>query len=229
MMKRVLYLGTDPTQFECSGHFEGHLIHFPVIKIVPKPLDDPFLKRAYDDLDEYTHCIFTSKNAVVVFAEHLKALQKDPKEIAKKEIIAIGAVTAAHLTIHGMPAQHVAAQEQQEGLIHLLNELDLDDAYLFLPRSSLARPLLTNYFLEREIRHQSCDLYDTHTQLFSEVPDLRQIDEIVFTSPSTVHAFLEIFKTLPSGKKLTAIGPITEQTLVLHSTQLSRRNGSKNF
>jgi uroporphyrinogen-III synthase len=40
-------------------------------------------------------------------------------------------------------------------------------------------------------------------------------DEIVFTSPSTVAAFKEIFGALPRGKKLVAIGPITEEALDL--------------
>ncbi len=209
-MRRILYLGTDPTQFERTGHFEGHLIHYPIIQIVPKSLDDPRLKSAYDDLNEYTHFIFTSKNAVQIFADHLQALHK---KISPQVIIAIGEVTAAHLALRGMPAHHTASQERQEGILDLLNTMDLEEAYLFLPRSSLARPLLTNYLAQREIRHQACDLYDTVPCKSEDAPDLKQIDEIVFTSPSTVHAFLEIYQKLPKDKKLTAIGPITEEVI----------------
>lgn len=209
-MRKILYLGTDPTQFERTGHFEGHLIHYPIIQIVPKSLDDPRLKSAYDDLDEYTHLILTSKNAVQIFADHLQALQK---KISSQVIIAIGEVTAAHLALRGMAPHCTASQERQEGIIDLLNTMDLEGAYLFLPRSSLARPLLTHYLVEREIRHQACDLYDTVPHKAEGAPDLKEIDEIVFTSPSTVHAFLEIYQNLPQDKKLTAIGPITEEAI----------------
>jgi len=91
--------------------------------------------------------------------------------------------------------------------------MDLENAYFFMPRSSSSRPIIVNFFQERQIRYQSCDLYDTVTQILEPRPDLDQIDEIVFTSPSTVRAFIEIFGTLPNGKRLIAIGPVTEEAL----------------
>lgn len=213
-MKTILYLGTDPTQFESQGRSDGHLIHYPVIKIVPRPLDEPELKQAFDDLDAYTHLIFTSKNAVKIFFSHLASLNKPIDTLKEKRIIAIGLVTAAHLSAQGCPATDISTEETQEGVVKLLNTMDLDDAYLFLPRSSLSRPILANFFKERELRYQACDLYDTVSHCIQPKPDLDQIDEIIFTSPSTVQAFLEIFGALPKGKKCLAIGPITEQTLL---------------
>lgn len=212
-MKTVLYLGTDPTQFAAQGHFDGHLIHYPVIQIVPKSPLQPELKLAYDDLHDYTHLIFTSKNAVQIFFQHLKELGLSGTILANKTVIAIGAVTAARLKAQGVATAHIAEQESQEGLVQLLNKLDIEDAYFFLPRSVLSRPVLARYFVEREIRFQACDLYDTKTLKASPVPDLKQIDEIVFTSPSTVKGFMEIFGALPHDKKLLAIGPITENAL----------------
>jgi uroporphyrinogen-III synthase len=212
-MKTILYLGTDPIQFESQGHRTGHLIHYPVIKIVPRTLEHPELKRAYDHLNDYTHLIFTSKNAVRVFFGHLAELKRPVGDLKAKTAIAIGEVTAAHLLIQGLQPQFIAQKETQEGIVQLLNKLNLDNAYFFMPRSSLARPILANFFKERQIRYQACDLYDTVAQILEPKPDLDQVEEIIFTSPSTVNAFLEIFGSLPRGKKLIAIGPITEQAL----------------
>lgn len=212
-MKTTLYLGTDPTQFEGRGRASGHLIHYPVIKIVPRPFDHPEIKHAYDDLKDYTHLLFTSKNAVKVFFGHLSLMKKNIEELKSKTVIAIGEVTSAHLAAFGLPASLVSKEETQEGVIKLLNGMDLDDAYFFMPRSSLSRPVLANFFSEREIRFQACDLYDTVSQVVEPRPDLSAIDEIVFTSPSTVKAFMEIFQELPKGKKCLAIGPVTEQAL----------------
>lgn len=212
-MKRVLYLGTDPTQFAAQGHFDGHLIHYPVIQIVPKSPFAPELMLAYDDLKEYTHLIFTSKNAVQIFFRHLSELNLSNAILTDKTLIAIGAVTAAHLKAQGTPASHIAQQESQEGLVQLLNQLDIEDSYFFLPRSALSRPVLIQYFIQREIRFQACDLYDTKTFKSAPAPELKEIDEIVFTSPSTVKGFIEIYGGLPQGKKLLAIGPITENAL----------------
>ena len=212
-MKTTLYLGTDPTQFESHGQSEGHLVHYPVIQIVPRDFNDRQIKRAYDDLDEYTHFIFTSKNAVKVFAGHLSQMNKLVSDLQEKTVIAIGEVTAAHLAARGLPPSLVCQEETQEGVIHVLNDLNLDDAYIFVPRSSLSRPVLVHYFKEREIRCQACDLYDTVPNRIEPKPDLSEVDEIVFTSPSTVTAFLEIFGALPIGKKCLAIGPVTESAL----------------
>jgi uroporphyrinogen-III synthase len=212
-MKTTLYLGTDPTTFESEGHASGHLIHYPVIKIVPRSLDHPEIKQVYAELKEFTHLIFTSKNAVKVFSEHLAELKESIKVLKAKTVIAIGTVTAAHLSIRGLAPQFVAKEETQEGVVKLLSPMLVEHAYFFMPRSSLARPVITNFFQERSIRFQACDLYDTVTQILEPKPDLERVDEIVFTSPSTVSAFLEIFGNLPKKKKLIAIGPVTEQAL----------------
>ncbi len=195
-MKTILYLGTDPTTFEAHGHTDGHLIHYPVIKIVPRSVDL--------ELEQFTHIIFTSKNAVKLLLQ---------KPLQHQTIIAIGKVTAAHLSMRGLKPQHVAEDETQEGVVELLKTLPLDNAYFFLPRSSLSRPIIVQFFEERQIRYYACDLYDTVAQCLEPKPDLEVVDEIVFTSPSTVEAFVNIFGALPKGKKLIAIGPVTEDVL----------------
>ena len=204
-MKTILYLGTDPHSYET----EGHLIHYPIIKIVPRPAHRI---RPYKELSAFTHIIFTSKNAVNVFFEHLADLNLS---LDQQQLIAIGTVTATHLTMRGYPPQHVAEQETQEGVIALLKQLDLKNAFFFLPRSSQARPLLVQFFEDHQIRYAAWDLYDTVSQKLEVQPDWDQIDEIVFTSPTTVRAFLENFKKFPEGKKLTPIGPVTENELLI--------------
>lgn len=208
-MKTTLYLGTDPSYFPA----EGHVIHFPVIDIVPKPIDDPDVKRALDDLSEYTHAIFTSKNTVKIFFSYLAQRKIDPKTLSHISWIAVGKITAHTLEKEGVVPSLVAGEETQEGLVKDLSLLDLDDAYVFFPRSSLSRPVLLDFLLQRGIRHQSCYLYDTKVAKVRHVPDMNLVDEIVFTSPSTVEAFCAIFGSIPHNKKLVVIGPVTEEAL----------------
>lgn len=190
---KVLYLGTDPSHFQT----DGVLMHYPVIKIVPRPFQE--IKLFFDDLPLYTHLIFTSKNAVEIFFNYGYLL---PPSLI---VIAVGKVTAQYVK-----ADFVAQDETQEGIIDILKQCDLKNAYIFYPRSSLSRPALVDFFKEHNIRYATCDLYDTLAQKLEPVPDLSEIDEIVFTSPSTVDAFLQIYGSLPQNKKLTTIGPITE-------------------
>lgn len=208
-MKTILYLGTDPSYFP----EEGHVIHYPIIRIVPRPSDDPELKRALDDLLDYTHLIFTSKNAVRIFFEHAKVRHEDLSFLKEKTFMTVGKVTADHLVKEGYVPAIIAKEETQEGLIEELACLDFDDAYVFFPRSSLSRPVLIDFLQHRAIRHQACDLYDTLSSAIDPRPDLNMIDEIVFTSPSTVEAFYSLFGFIPKEKKLVVSGPITEEAL----------------
>ncbi len=216
-MKTVLYLGTDPSQY-LSKLARFTIIHYPVIKIVPRPIDHPKIIEAFSDIDDYSHLIFTSKNAAAVFFDNLSLLP-DPIPVSRlhlKTVIAIGKVTASYLSACGLPADLVSSEETQEGLVELLSGMDLGDAYLFMPRSSLSRPMLANFFGERQLRFCACDLYDTVSCASEPKPDLDQVDEIVFTSPSTVRAFVEIFGSLPRANKCVAIGPVTQKELFRH-------------
>jgi uroporphyrinogen-III synthase len=161
----------------------------------------------WEDFDDYTHILITSKNAAAIFLSQIK----DKEALKGKQIIAIGKSTAAKLAQEEFVL--VAQDESQEGIIELLKTQDLHDAYIFYPRSTLARKKLENYMIGRAVRHQVCDLYETVFQKPEPFPDFAKIDEIIFTSPSTVKGFIAAFGSIPSNKKLTCIGPITEEEL----------------
>jgi hydroxymethylbilane synthase len=200
--ERVLYLGTDPENYL---HIEG-LVHCPLIQTLP--LEIPL--HLWDDFSDYTHILFTSKNAVAIF---LQALKKKSYTLENKQLVAIGKSTAGKLQQEGYTPHLIASQESQEGVIELLRMQDLKDAYIFYPRSSLARKKLEDFLIERGIRHQICDLYETVFQQPEPLPDLNHFGEIIFTSPSTVRSFLAAFGSIPPDKKLTCIGAITKAEL----------------
>ncbi|HEX4840492.1 MAG TPA: uroporphyrinogen-III synthase [Rhabdochlamydiaceae bacterium] len=194
-----LYLGTDPENCDLKD-----LIHYPIIKTVP--LEIPSHIR--EDFADYTHILFTSKNAVQILLTQFHS-----EKFKNKRLIAIGKSTAAKLAQEGVASHLVSQNESQEGVIELLKHQDLHDAYVFYPRSSLARKKLEHYLSSRAVRHQICDLYETVFQKPEPFPDFASIDEIIFTSPSTVKGFVAAFGTIPHDKKLTCIGPITEDEL----------------
>jgi uroporphyrinogen-III synthase len=203
-----LYLGTDPENCELEG-----LVHYPIIKTIP--LEIP--SYMWEDFAEYTHILITSKNAAQIFLSQLK----DKSLLQDKQIIAIGKSTAGKLAQEGFAPHQIAQDESQEGIIELLKTQDLHDAYIFYPRSTLARKKLERYMIGRAVRHQICDLYETVFQKLEPSPDFSKIDEIIFTSPSTVKGFIAAFGSIPSNKKITCIGPITEEELRGHLTSAS--------
>lgn len=173
------------------------MIHYPVICIKPK--SEALLCK----YPESTHILFTSRSAVRYW-----------NVFEGKTLLAVGEATAELLRQKGF-APFVAPEATQEGMIELLKSLDLRGAYLVWPRSARARDTLTTYLqtLKSSARIAIIDLYETSYQKLEPVPCLEEIEEIVFTSPSTVDGFLRIYGSLPKDKQLTAIGPVTSSYL----------------
>jgi uroporphyrinogen-III synthase len=184
---KILYLGLNP---------KPNTYHYPVIRT--HLCGD--LQPALQLWSQFTHIIFTSQTAVNYWP--------GPWD---KILLAIGPSTAASLQAKGFDPQ-IAPEATQEGIMELIKDMD---SYFFLPRSRLARSALTDYMTEHKMRYFVLDLYDTVFQKPEPVPNLADFDEIIFTSPSTVEGFLRIYGALPKGKKLTAIGPITERAIHL--------------
>jgi uroporphyrinogen-III synthase len=106
-----------------------------------------------------------------------------------------------------------AENETAEGVVELLEKHDFSGAYFLWPHSLLSRPLLSDYLASRKIPCDACVFYETHTRRPASLPDLSLYDEIVFTSPSTVDAFVALYGALPTDKLLTPIGPVTAKRL----------------
>jgi|GEM_PF-2396499 len=186
---KTLYLGLDPTGFE-----RDNLVHFPVIEIHPINADVTPVK-------DYSHLIFTSKTAVRIFFDLCNV------SLEGKSFFAVGPGTASELKKRGCEAK-VAEESTQEGMIRLIKQ---EKTSFFFPKSSRAREKLPQYLRENTQCH-IVDIYDTKVKK-QEPIDLEEFSEIVFTSASCVDGFLEIFGEIPKGKKLTCIGPITEEKL----------------
>ncbi|MBX7066220.1 MAG: uroporphyrinogen-III synthase [Parachlamydiales bacterium] len=185
-MIRTLYLGLRPK----PGTF-----HYPVIRTEKCGSIEPALAL----WPKFTHIIFTSQTTVEYWP--------GPWD---KEVIAIGDATAEALRkVGSVPL--VAPYATQEGVMELISNLK---GYYFLPHSKRARPNLVEFLKRKKIPFFALELYDTHFQCLKPIPNLDDFDEIVFTSPSTVEGFLRIYGKLPEGKKLRAIGPITEKRLL---------------
>ena len=103
--------------------------------------------------------------------------------------------------------------ETAEGIIQELDKQDLENVHFFWPHSALSRPVLSEYFTLKNHPFDEIVLYDTLPQKPGPLPSEEAFDQIIFTSPSTVDAFLKLFGKFPEGKVLKAIGPVTAKYL----------------
>ncbi len=203
---QVLYLGLDPHFYLSSGK----LIHYPVIAIKPRSFDLPEMEDAIQALEKVTHIIFTSKQASIIFFKLLEKKQVSTSLLNSKVIIAVGEKTAFYLKQQGIEDVLIPKKETAEGIVALLEEEDLKRSFFLLPRSSISRDVIPNFLNLKNSPHLLLDLYDTIFQGNNPHLDPGDVDEIVFTSPSTVDGFLKIFKSFPKNKKMISIGEVTK-------------------
>ena len=192
--KRGLYVGLNPSRYV----YTGELVHHPVIRTVPI--------HALPKIGSFTHILFTSPMSV----NHWFSLSPPP--LSNAVILAIGSGTAATLREYGHSSL-VAPFSTQEGMIALLETLPLLDAQVLWPRSMHARPLLLEYLNKRGVTCVAVDLYRTETNMSLERLDLTLFDEVIFTSPSTVRAWRQLYGSVPCGVKITSFGPETSNAI----------------
>ncbi len=174
-------------------------VHCPIIQIVPRT-------EALSFSPSFTHIIFTSKSAVQIYCA-----QKGPKSLTHKTVICVGEKTAKKLRGYGVEVDAIAQTETAEGVVELLDTFDLSGSKVFWPHSSGSRTVLTDYFSKKGIAFTEEVIYDTIPLEPAGLPS--EFEELIFTSPSTVDAYLNYFGKLPEDVTLTPIGPVTADYL----------------
>jgi uroporphyrinogen-III synthase len=206
-MKKILYLGLDPRRYP----HEGELFHLSLIHTHPRPFEGR-IKEAFEKLHLYTHVLFTSRTPLPIYQEYAFRAHFPKEALAQKIYLCIGKGSAAGLEEVGLKATAIAQEETGEGVITLLETAPLQQGHLFFPRSAQGRKVILHYLEKKGIPFTHIDLYETHP-LPVDLPNLDDFDEIVFTSPSTVHAFSRLVQRWPSPEKCLPLGPITKKTL----------------
>lgn len=212
--KGCLYVGIDPR------HYKTHLpiYHMPLMEIVPRALASREIQETFRRVLKFTHIVFTSKSAVRIFFDYFKKSGHTLSELKNTYIIAIGQVPAFYLKEEGVIPSYVTSDEAQTGVVRVLSALDLEEVNILLPRSSSMRPQLAHFLVEHDIHHQICTLYDAHKKRPTVLPDLEMFEEVVFTTPTVIEAFFDLFETIPEELNFHPIGFYSREALrkVLH-------------
>ena len=170
---------------------QGQLIHYPLIEIQPV--------NFFVEINKYDGIVFTSKQAVNVFCKRY-AITK------RQKIISIGPQTSCSLEEYGYKVACEAGIPDSDVLAELIKKLKLKK--ILYPCSNLSDNKIHKLCtLEKKI------IYKTIAKK-QEWLDLGLYSGIVFTSPSTVLAFLNIYKTIPKHLALYVYGKHTAKKLV---------------
>jgi hydroxymethylbilane synthase len=212
--KKVLYTGLEAPKGE-------NIIHVPLIETVPLS-SHPSLTL----IKGASHLLFGSKTAIGYFFEALESLGIEKKDILKKPCFSIGKKTSISLMEAGFKEIKTATSETSRGLCELLSKESSIKSLLW-PHSELASNVLPSFFQSRKIPYIDWPLYTTKTKDTSPF-SLVEVDEIFFSSPSGVSAFIKIFKTLPEDILMATQGAVTYDFLKTKIPCLQNENKGSN-
>jgi len=192
----------------------------PTIRI--EPIDDlAQLDIAIDETRQggFDWCVFTSANAVEVFANRMDALDVHPDQLASMRVAAVGRTTAAAVAAAGLNLALVPEHATADALAARLRQVMGAGARVLYPRSAMGRDVLPSELKAAGFDVLAIDVYRTlpEPNVDRRVLDRvrrGEVDVITFASPSSVRhlvALLESECITLNAIPVVCVGPVTAQ------------------
>lgn len=209
----VLVLGNHPEKY---NHL-GTIVHRRIIDCVA--LED------YSDADAvlkeagtFDWIVFTSVNGAKFFFERLRSFGADARLLASTKIAAIGRTTGRRLSEYGILPDMTPQTESSAGLLEEFNGMDLNGKKVLLPRAKGSSEELPEGLHKAGANVKTVVVYKT-VEIDPGQINFEYIDRILFTSGSTVRAFVNKFGTVPPHIKVYCLGPPTLAVAGKHNIQ----------
>ncbi len=195
-------------------------IEVPTIEIAD-PINSIPLDESIRNLTKYDWVIFTSVQGVRFFVNRMAKLKISTEILNGLKIAAIGSATAAALGLVGKKADFIPDAYLTERIASDLG--DVTGRFILLPRANIASKKLPQLLRQRGAIVEEVTAYRTlvPSKLTSDLlfGILESgIDLVTFTSPSTVHNFVQILNEKKCAErflkniKAACIGPVTAKT-----------------
>jgi uroporphyrinogen III methyltransferase/synthase len=181
----VLVLGMHPEKYTSLGN----IVHRQIIDCVP--VDDySFADNALKHLDNFDWLVFTSANGIKFFFQRLNALGLDARALAGLKIAVMGKTSAETLADFGVLPDLVPETESSAALLEKFRTIGVKNTKFLLPQSQLASTELPDGLTEMGAHIEQLTIYDT-IEIDPGPIDFAHIDQILFTSGSTIRAFVK--------------------------------------
>jgi hydroxymethylbilane synthase len=190
----------------------------PTIRI--EPIDDLApLDVAIDETRRgaFHWCVFTSANAVEVFANRMDARDVRPGQLASMRVAAVGRATAAAVAEAGLNLTLVPEHATADALAARLRQVMDVGARVLYPRSAMGRDVLPNELRAAGFDVLAIDVYRTlpEPNVDQRVLDRvrrGEVDVITFASPSSVRHLVALLKSesiAMDAIPVVCAGPVT--------------------
>lgn len=169
----------------------------------------PYLKY----ISDYEYLIFTSANSVNFFFDYLTRNSIDVRMI-KSKIFVIGDGTKGALNKRGIIENFKTPLFNEDSLIELFRDGVKSGERVLLPCSNLAKSNIKKCLEKLGLIVDRPEIYETLCGLGTNKNAFKDVDVVVFTSPSTVNNMIHMVGIEKiKEKKAIAIGPITYNAL----------------
>ena len=172
----------------------------PLIKIEHLP----FISNSNMDILEFDYIVFTSRHGVKHFFEEYNNCQLSIINCQLPKIISVGSVTTAALRERGMEPFFESPTQSARGIIDFFRDKPRGSRIL-LARSDKGLKALIDGLRQHEVT--DLPVYSNRPNKDAVKQDLTQYDKILFSSPSGVEAFRDLYG-ITEDKKLQFDGLI---------------------
>lgn len=200
---RILLPGTHPQKYK---HL-GIIVHRPLIKSVPLE-DYTQADRVLKRLNAFDWIVFTSTNGVNFLFQRLNAINLDTRAVGTTKVSAIGKTTAEKLKTFGVLADMQPKLESSVGLLEEFQKVSVKDKRILLVRPKVGSSMLLDGLADVGAIVETVVVY-RNVDIEPEETDFAFIDQILFTSGSTIRAFLKRYGSVPAGIKVYCLGQPT--------------------
>lgn len=217
--KRIILTRNEEKSKELAREIEGmggKPINMPLIDFRPALLTNSD-KQLLAQLNRVDWLIFTSANGVYYFFNVLKQLHINLDSQVKLAVV--GTKTKEALNKVGYQSALLPREYVAEGLIEAFQKEAIKDQTIVYVKGNLSRDIIPLELSRLGANVKELTVYETYCPAKREdylyLLDER-IDAITFTSPSTVHHFIQLFESTQwrewlKSAVICCIGPITER------------------
>jgi uroporphyrinogen III methyltransferase/synthase len=207
---RILLLGNYPERY---AHL-GTIVHRQIIRCVETD-DTEQTIRALQNAASHDWIVFTSGNGIKFFFKKLYAAGLDARIFGNTQFAVIGKASGQRLAEFGIKADLTAQVESSAGLLKAFSTVDVSGLSILLPQAEASSEQLPEGLAKRGARIEKLTVYKTIETEIDDV-DLDYIDKILFTSGSTVRAFVKKFGTVPNHIQPLCLGGPTQSVASEH-------------
>ncbi|MHC4881906.1 MAG: uroporphyrinogen-III C-methyltransferase, partial [Planctomycetota bacterium] len=201
---KILHLGNHPDRY---AHL-GTIVHRQIIRCIES--DNSKEKDAYfQSPKKHDWIVFTSGNGIQFFFKKLFAAGLDTRVLASTKFAVIGKASGKRLLEFGIKADLTAATESSKGLLEAFSGIDVNGRSILLPQAEVSSSELPDGLTARGADIDKLTVYKTVETEIDDV-DLDYIDQILFTSGSTVRAFVNKFGSVPGHVQALCLGVPTQ-------------------